>query len=90
MLTYWLKETAAPDGYNKLASDIKFSIDDEGNVKRDGQVVENNTIKVENKSGVELPPTGGIGTTIFYVVGAILVVAAAILLVTKKRTSAEG
>lgn len=42
-----------------------------------------------NQSGSLLPSTGGIGTTIFYVVGGILVVAAGILLVTKKRMSAR-
>ena len=46
---------------------------------------EDGTVKVENKSGTVLPGTGGIGTTIFYVVGGGLMVAAAILLVTKKR-----
>ena len=46
-------------------------------------------ITVMNSTGVELPSTGGIGTTIFYVVGGILVVAAGILLVTKKRMSAR-
>ena len=46
---------------------------------------ENGTVKVENKSGTVLPSTGGIGTTIFYVVGGGLMVAAAILLITKKR-----
>ena len=45
--------------------------------------------EVENKRGSLLPSTGGIGTTIFYVVGGILVVAAGILLVTKKRMSAR-
>ena len=45
---------------------------------------------IENNSGVELPSTGGIGTTIFYVVGSIMVVAAGVLLVTKKRMSREG
>lgn len=43
------------------------------------------SIIVENNSGTELPSTGGMGTTIFYVVGGILVAGAAILLVTKKR-----
>lgn len=46
---------------------------------------ENGTVKVENKSGTVLPGTGGIGTTIFYVVGGGLMVAAAVLLITKKR-----
>ena len=46
--------------------------------------------KVLNQSGTVLPSTGGIGTTIFYVVGSILVVAAGVLLITKKRMSREG
>ena len=41
--------------------------------------------EIENKSGIELPETGGIGTTIFYIVGGLLAVAAVVLLVTKKR-----
>ena len=44
---------------------------------------------VVNRSGSTLPETGGIGTTIFYVLGSILVIAAAILLITRKRMSAE-
>ena len=44
---------------------------------------------VLNKSGVELPSTGGIGTTILYVGGSILVILAAILLITKRRMNAE-
>ena len=47
------------------------------------------TTKVENNSGTVLPSTGGIGTTIFYVVGSILVVAAGVLLITKKRMGRE-
>ena len=47
------------------------------------------TGKVVNQSGAVLPSTGGIGTTIFYVVGSILVVAAGVLLITKKRMSRE-
>ena len=42
-------------------------------------------VKVLNQSGTELPSTGGIGTTIFYIVGGVLVVGAVVLLVTKKR-----
>ena len=45
--------------------------------------------EIENNSGTILPTTGGIGTTIFYVVGAILVLGAGIILVTKRRMSAN-
>ena len=45
-------------------------------------------IEVENKQGAELPSTGGIGTTIFYIVGAILVIGAGVILVTKRRMDA--
>lgn len=44
---------------------------------------------VVNKAGAELPSTGGIGTTIFYVVGALLVIGAGVLLVTRRRMRAE-
>ena len=47
-------------------------------------------VQVENKAGTELPSTGGMGTTIFYVLGSILVLCAAVLLVTKKRMSMNG
>lgn len=57
------------------------------------EVANNNNVSysfnVENKSGVTLPATGGIGTTIFYVAGSILVLGAVVLLVTRKRMSAE-
>lgn len=47
-------------------------------------------IVVVNKTGTELPSTGGVGTTLFYIIGGIMVLAAAVLLVTKKRmASAE-
>ncbi|MGN8876044.1 SpaH/EbpB family LPXTG-anchored major pilin [Pseudoflavonifractor sp. HCP28S3_F10] len=49
-----------------------------------------NTVTVTNQTGTELPSTGGMGTTIFYVVGSILVIGAAVLLITKKRMGAEG
>ena len=48
------------------------------------------SMNVENNAGIILPSTGGIGTTIFYVVGSALVIGAAVLLDTKKRKSAEG
>lgn len=45
--------------------------------------------KVENRKGAELPATGGMGTTLFYAIGGILVLAAVVLFVTKRRMSAE-
>ena len=45
------------------------------------------TAKVENQAGTLLPSTGGMGTTVFYVLGAVLVLGAVVLLVTKKRMS---
>lgn len=42
---------------------------------------------VVNQSGAELPSTGGMGTTLFYVLGGVLVLAAVVLLITKKRMS---
>lgn len=98
--TYYLTETAAPAGYNKLVAPIKVTIDHEGNVKYAtkttavGQYGTEATadtrlgIKVLNQSGTLLPSTGGMGTTIFYVLGSILAVGAIVLLVTKKRMSA--
>ena len=47
------------------------------------------TATVVNQGGLELPETGGMGTTVFYIIGGVLVVGAAVLLITKKRMSAE-
>ena len=47
------------------------------------------TVEVQNQSGTELPSTGDIGTTLFYIGGGILVLAAVILLVTKRRMNAD-
>ena len=47
-------------------------------------------VHVINQTGTELPSTGGIGTTIFYVLGSVLVVAAGVLLVTKKRMDGKA
>ncbi len=47
------------------------------------------TLEIENNSGQELPSTGGIGTTIFYVLGALLVIGAGVLLVTRRRMNAN-
>lgn len=81
--TYYLTETDAPQGYNKLADPITVVINDAGNTKVNNTTV--NEVKVENKSGSELPTTGGMGTTVFYVLGGALMLGAVVLFITKKR-----
>ncbi len=88
--TYKLHETEAPAGYNKLAADIDVIIKSEYDeaALTATYTINNNapaTIEVENKTGSLLPETGGIGTTIFYVVGGLLMVCALVVLVSKKR-----
>ena len=85
---YYLTETVAPAGYNKLAEPIKLVVSRD-NVKKDGEVLTNDTLTVTNQSGTLLPGTGGIGTTIFYVIGGLLMAAAAVLLITKKRMNSD-
>ena len=88
--TYYLTETAAPAGYNKLAGPVTIVIGENGVVNGTTEASQGvDEVKVLNQSGTELPSTGGIGTTIFYVVGGILVVGAVVLLVTKKRMNSE-
>ena len=97
--TYILKETTTPEGYN-TCEDVTVVItanhgeeSDGGSattvvsMTKDGTDTNQNTI--ENNKGTLLPSTGGIGTTIFYVTGSIMVLGAAILLVVKKRMSAQ-
>lgn len=84
--TYWLQETKAPNGYNKLPGRVEVKI--EGNNLN--ATVENGTwvdggVHVVNKTGSLLPSTGGMGTTLFYIGGGALVVLAIVLLVIKKR-----
>lgn len=85
--TYYLRETKAPDGYNLLAEPIVIKIEDKAGDGADAPIVEIPVQHVKNSSGVELPSTGGIGTTIFYTLGGLLAVGAAVFLVTKKRMS---
>ena len=93
--TYYLREVEAPAGYNKLAGDVEVVItgateqmnEETGEMEPAYKTV---IAKVNNQSGTELPSTGGMGTTIFYVLGSVLVLAAVVLLVTKKRMSTKG
>ena len=86
--TYYLVETKAPAGYNQLTEAQKVEVHDgEHNAPVTSETQLTVTAKVENQAGTLLPSTGGMGTTIFYVLGAALVVGAGVLLVTKKRMS---
>lgn len=83
--TYYLTETKQPDGYNKLSAPVKITIAEDGKITVNDGASSTNLVKVENKSGSLLPSTGGRGTTLFYILGAILVVGSGVVLITKKR-----
>ncbi|MBD3949215.1 SpaH/EbpB family LPXTG-anchored major pilin [Tuanshanicoccus lijuaniae] len=79
---YQIHETKAPDGYNILEKPTVVEL----KVAQGGLMA---TARVENKKGVELPSTGGMGTTIFYVIGGTLVVGAVVFLVAKRKVESE-
>ena len=81
--TYYLVETKAPAGYNRLEEPAELTV--AGSTTDTTKL--SNIAKVPNSTGTVLPSTGGMGTTIFYVLGAVLVLGAVVLLVTKKRMS---
>ena len=99
--TYTITETKTPSGYNTMTP-ITFTIDfkaeptgeekhwsttsDEASYNATTGLFE---LKIKNEKGTNLPETGGIGTTIFYVLGAILVIGAGVLLVTRRRMNAN-
>ena len=75
--TYYLEEIKAPEGYNLLDTEQEVNL---------GATT---SIDVVNNAGSVLPSTGGIGTTIFYSIGAVLVIGAGIVLVTRRRMNAQ-
>ena len=106
--TYYLEETKAPSGYNKLTNAVevvitattvnnqswnstpadaltKLDVTAGGNAGTGDVATGIASINIANNKGSTLPSTGGIGTTIFYVLGGTLVVGSGIALVTKKR-----
>lgn len=95
--TYTISEIVTPDGYNSIPDfdiTISFNADteeftlknDNGDSLSSGKLL---SMDVVNQTGSVLPSTGGIGTTIFYAVGGVLVVGAGVLLITRKRMSVE-
>lgn len=99
---YKIVEVVTPSGYNSIEP-IEFDVtaghqEDSDNPqlislsgdKFTGDIITGAlTSNIENKSGSTLPSTGGIGTTIFYVVGVVLMLGAGVLLITKRRMSAK-
>lgn len=90
---YYLKEIEAPKGYNKLANPIKITIS-QNDAKNQVVTVGDDTnpvdeVGVENKTGTVLPSTGGAGTTMIYLVGAVLVLGSGVVLVTKRRVKGK-
>ena len=96
--TYTITELVAPNGYNLLKDKITITINANATLNgctwtvKQGEnalAVDGNlyAFTVVNQAGTELPSTGGVGTTVFYVVGGLLVAVAVVLLVTKKKMS---
>ena len=80
---FYLKETTVPGGYTGVG-------ETQVNVKN-GSIIAANPVTVVNTLGQKLPETGGIGTTVFYIGGAVLVLVAlgALIVIKRKETSAQ-
>ena len=89
--TYYLYETETVKGYNKLTKPVQIRIKPDGTIEyaNKGETLQavgtDGLVKVENKTGTVLPSTGGMGTTIMYIVGAVLLIGSGVVLVTKKN-----
>lgn len=89
--TYYLEEVAAPAGYNLLKDPVMVTVNGAEAIAAENPNTGALTVTqpVENQSGTELPSTGGMGTTIFYVLGGVLMAGAFVLLVVRKRMRTE-
>ena len=96
---YYLHEEQAPAGYDTLTQDVRIVVDEDNGItafsgdtplsvssqeSADGKSV-TYTLAIANSSGYVLPKTGGIGTTIFYAVGTVLLLGSAVLLISRRR-----
>lgn len=89
---YWLVETQAPEGFNKLTDPIKVTITKDGDtnwtVKKNNTAEDDKIIDVENSTGSLLPSTGGRGAIAFAVIAALLVFGVAVSFIRDKRKEA--
>lgn len=83
---YYLVETQAPSGYNILNSAVKVNFTDSDVATTEGVY----TVEVPNKSGIQLPITGGTGTVIFTIIGIALMVGAVMLFVVSRKKAKES
>ena len=87
---YYFEEVDVPEGYNGLTERAKLTISDANNSATiDSGTYTSGGVEVINQSGTELPSTGGIGTTIFYLGGGLMAVGSGVVLVTRKRMGKE-
>lgn len=86
---YYLEETVAPTGYNKLTSRSDFSIDHECLSAifdpSNGNIYVRGGVNIVNKTGALFPETGSLGTVFFFIIGGALVLISGVLLVIKKK-----
>ena len=83
---YYLREIEAPAGYNGLGQDVEVKITGATKAEDSATLTYTTVVaEINNQSGTELPSTGGMGTTVFYILGSVLVLGAAVVLVTRKR-----
>lgn len=81
--TYELTETQAPEGRNLLDKPVKVTINNTVSVEDPAEIA------IPNGTGSLLPSTGGIGTTIFYIIGGILIVAGFAYFIVRRKADAE-
>lgn len=87
--TYYLEETVAPAGYNKLTARQKFIISDSNlEAEFSGDIFSTGSgVHVVNKTGTMLPETGGMGTMLFVLIGGLAMVSAGIILFARRRVN---
>ena len=87
---YYLHETESPAGYNLLTNDPSVTVTAPGEDSSGNEVGVEVVKQVANNGGNTLPETGGIGTTIFYIVGAVLLIGAGVFLFVRKFMNCEN